>query len=93
MNNTMNKIIIRTIIFVISTGWLVPVKLSFTLFSEWTYHAVYTNNHEMNSFPYFTASQESGLFGFIWLSIVVIGWAIYLIFYLPTKRKDGENTR
>ena len=88
----MKTILLKIIIFIISIGWIIPIKISYTMFSSWAYNVAYQKNNEaMNSFPLHKASEEIGQFGFWWFSLVVIGWAAYFLFYKPYAEKSSSN--
>ena len=65
------------------------------MFNSWIYNVTYPkNNNEkeiINSFPMHGASEEIGMFGFWWFSLVFAGWVLYFMFYKPYINNRSNN--
>lgn len=84
----------KVAIFLVSTGWLLPLLLSFSFFNSWATHivmpSVYGKEIAMHSFPYYESSYYMFRVAFGWLSLVVCSWSYYLIFVFYSKNQKDH---
>jgi len=91
----MKKIFLNLLLFIATIGWLVPAGFSLAIFNDWVWNDVfpiiYSKKEEINSFPFYQASESFAQLAFWWFGIVFIGWSTYLILYKPLRaNKNGS---
>jgi len=91
----MKRIILYLLLFIYTTGWLVPLGLSFSFFNSWVNKIVIPKLNgtfqEMHSFPFYNASESTFAISFWWFSLSIISWSAYLLLYKPFKNSGGSN--
>ena len=78
----------RILLLLASIGWLVPAWIGFTSFNNWVRLVLrpklqpeFYGDTPVTSFPHYEFAKQLWIIAGLWLSIVVIGWAIYVVFY------------
>lgn len=87
----MKKKIVNFVLFLMTTGWLAPLAISFSLFDSWVKNIVEPRLYKApeigHSLPFYDSSVVSFRIGFCWFALVVIFWAGYFLLYKPFSSK------
>ncbi len=82
----------KVFVLIFSVGWLVPAWIGFRSFHSWVRLVVrpklqpeFYDNIPITSFPHYEFAHQLWIIAGLWLTVVVISWAIYLVFYNQKK--------
>ena len=81
----------KIMLFIISTGWLVPLWGYFSVLHSWHTSEVIPKLNgvpQVNSFPQYQFSQQLLVFAGIWFSLVVVCFVGYFIFKGSSNSKS-----
>lgn len=78
------KLLLQTFLWLASVGWLVPTYLSIHSYFGYQTRVVQSfvwdgRNSPVDSFPYLGFSESCFHLAFLWVSLVIGGWSLYLI--------------
>lgn len=68
----------RALVALMSAGWLVPMWLGVKFVLDFVYleaWPLWAGESPLNSFPFIGAAGDCFLLAFVWLGLVIFGWA------------------
>jgi hypothetical protein len=93
---TMMRLVLATVVFVLSVGWLIPMWFGVGMFFSWCMTEVnpHINGQEaqLNSFPLLATANSQLRLAILWMGLVVLVWAGYLCVRFIVFRAKNSAT-